>query len=43
MVSKVFEFDLLKVVEVSSEISKLDSKKSSTGVSIGLLKNNLDI
>ena len=33
----------LTVEEVSTEICRFDSKKSSTGVSIGLLKDNVDI
>ena len=33
----------LTVEDVSSEICRLDSKKSSTGVSIGLLQDNVDI
>ena len=43
MANETFEFNLLTVEEVSTEICKFDSKKSSTGVSIGLLKDNVDI
>ena len=38
-----FDFQLLMEEEVSIEILKLNQKRSSTGVSIGFLKENLDI
>ena len=43
MANETFKFNLLTIEEVSTEICKLDSKKSFTGVSIGLLKDNVDI
>ena len=43
MANETFEFNLLRVEEVSTEIRKLDSKKSSTGISIGLLKDHVDV
>ena len=38
-----FDFQLFTEEEVSIEILKVNQKKSSTGLSIGLLKENLDI
>ena len=38
--SSPFDFRLLTEEEVSAEISKMNQKKSTTGVSIGLLKEN---
>ena len=43
VVSGSFDFKPLTVEEVSTEIFKMNQKKSTTGVSIGFLKDNLDI
>ena len=38
MANETYVFNLLTVEDVSTEICRLDSKKCSTGASIGLLK-----
>ena len=38
-----FEFDIVDSEEVAFEINKLDPKKTTTGISISLLKDNVDI
>ena len=43
MENETFAFNLLTVEDVSTEFCKLDRKISSTGASIGLLKDNVDI
>ena len=40
---EIFDFTLLTTDEVLSEINKLDHTKSTTGISISLLKDNSDI
>ena len=42
-VPNTFDFQLLTKEKVSIEILKMNQEKSSTGVSIGLFKENLDI
>ena len=39
----IFEFRFVDLEEVTSEIKKLDPKKTTTGVSIKMLKDNVDI
>ena len=41
--NETFAFNLLTVDDVSTEICRLDSKKASTGVSIGLLIDKVNI
>ena len=42
MGNETFAFNVL-TIDVSTELCRLDSKKSSTSVSIGPLKDNVDI
>ena len=39
----LFEFSLVTTEEIIKEIKKLDSKKSTTGINIAILKDNVDI
>ena len=43
MTNETFNYSLFTVEDVSTEICRLDYKRSSTGVSIGLLRDNVDI
>ena len=39
----LFEFKFVKTEEATSEIKKVDLKKTTTGISIAMLKDNVDI